>query len=272
MVTDVRSDRTHNYLHGFHQRHPGSTSRSLERGVLASTLENSYQALACRTIMRLKPGSDGSVVDLGCGDGLLLQKLAVISDRPLIGVDFAEAELELARQRVPQARLIETNADCLPLPNDSVDALVCHMAFMLFPDQRKVLHELRRVLAPGAAAHLVVGGRDRTGRFAAYVDALRDAVRQSGVALVPLGDPTVDSIPALISQVVGLEEATLEHWELRFECDDADDWEALRWSYDVDQLSPEITETLRRTVFGSRGPRSVMLTFPLEYHCIVRSA
>lgn len=48
-----------------------------------------------------------SILDAGCGSGDNLSGLAAVDRYELIGIDISEKALELARQRVPGARLIQ---------------------------------------------------------------------------------------------------------------------------------------------------------------------
>jgi ubiquinone/menaquinone biosynthesis C-methylase UbiE len=105
----------------------------------------------------VRSGGRKGVLDLGCGDGLLLEFLAREGGRLLAGVDLSPYSLALARRRpaLTGARLEEGRAQELPFADDSFDACVSHMALMLMGargDQR----------GAGRAAHPGVGRQEDT--------------------------------------------------------------------------------------------------------------
>ena len=98
-----------------------------------------------------------TVLDLGCSTGYLLEQLR--SEYPaatLLGVDLVGAGLRKAHGRVPDAHLLRADARELPLIDGSVDAVVSANLLEHVPEDRRVLHEIARVLRPGGLAVLVV--------------------------------------------------------------------------------------------------------------------
>ncbi|MBS2538887.1 class I SAM-dependent methyltransferase [Catenulispora sp. NF23] len=150
------------FLHAFHAEHPAVTSEWLGHG-RAPDGRSSYELLRDRVAGRER------VLDLGCGDGLLLDLLAGSDSsepsagrerpRQLTGVDLSPQTLALARKRpaLADTRLEEARAQELPFPDSSFDACVSHMALMLMADIEQVAVEVARVLAPGGVLACVVG-------------------------------------------------------------------------------------------------------------------
>ncbi|WP_245193171.1 class I SAM-dependent methyltransferase [Amycolatopsis alba] len=133
------------------------------------------------------------VLDLGCGDGFLLD-LLVKSGHQAAGVDLSSADLALARQR-PSLRgvpLTTGRAQELPFADDSFDACVSHMAFMLMPDIDQVAAELARVLAPGGHLALIVssGQAGGSGSYELFQKLIRPAFDGAPPEqqIPPLGD------------------------------------------------------------------------------------
>jgi len=90
------------------------------------------------------------VLDVGCGTGLLAARIR--SDLPgasVVGCDFSRGMLGQAAEGGRIARLVQASALALPFAGESFDAIVSTEAFHWFPDQRRALAELRRVLRPG---------------------------------------------------------------------------------------------------------------------------
>jgi ubiquinone/menaquinone biosynthesis C-methylase UbiE len=136
------------FLRSFHARHAGVTSQLLADGK-AEDGRSSYELLRDAVT-----GAD-RVLDLGCGDGVLLGLLA---DRRLaVGFDLSEGELAKAAQRLAAPLLVQGTAREMPFPDRAFDACVSHMAFMLMPEIDRVAAELARVLVPGGRLALVMG-------------------------------------------------------------------------------------------------------------------
>jgi ubiquinone/menaquinone biosynthesis C-methylase UbiE len=98
------------------------------------------------------------VLDLGCGDGALLETLAGRGAEVLAGIDLSSGELASARRRqLAEADLRQGRAQELPFADGSFDAVVSHMALMLMADVPRIAAEVARVLAPGGTFALTVG-------------------------------------------------------------------------------------------------------------------
>ncbi len=98
-------------------------------------------------------GHAGTVVDLGTGTGVLLERLGPHSDR-IIGIDASPEMLELARRRAEEARLAGTDLrlgtlEHLPLSDGEADAMVANLVLHHVADPPEVFREIRRGLAGG---------------------------------------------------------------------------------------------------------------------------
>ena len=108
--------------------------------------------------------SDATVLDVGCGDGArTLANLPTGS----IGLDVSRRGLELARETVPDARLVQADATAIPLSDESVDAITAyHVVFHVPRDEHpNVYREFARVVRPGGTLLMTLpGGRFETVR------------------------------------------------------------------------------------------------------------
>jgi ubiquinone/menaquinone biosynthesis C-methylase UbiE len=101
-----------------------------------------------------RQASYGVVVDVGCGSGYSLPKLAQrFAPRDLVGVDIDPQMLEAAGQEAKRAgvavRLVEASSSRMPLPDNHADLLFCHQTFHHLVEQEAALAEFLRVLKPG---------------------------------------------------------------------------------------------------------------------------
>ena len=98
------------------------------------------------------------VLDVGCGTGYLLRRLAgrVPQALELAGIDAAHEMIETARAMAADSRMrfATGTAEELPYPEQMFDLVVSTTSFDHWADQRAGLAECARVLVPGG--HLVL--------------------------------------------------------------------------------------------------------------------
>lgn len=99
------------------------------------------------------PLPPGAALDAACGTGRLTRLLHRRGHR-VVGVDASPEMLQRARSRVPGARFEVGDLTALPLPDASVDLVVCGLALSHLPHLAPAMAELARVLRP--SGHLVV--------------------------------------------------------------------------------------------------------------------
>jgi SAM-dependent methyltransferase len=111
------------------------------------------------------------VLDVCCGPGMLA---AGASEREAeaVGVDFAVEAVELARKLVPKGHFQQGDAQALPFPAATFDAVLCGYGLMHLPEPAAALREILRVLRPGGRVALSVW--DTTGAgFTLVYEAVR---------------------------------------------------------------------------------------------------
>jgi len=91
---------------------------------------------------------DSVVVDIGCGSGDLCADAADTGAR-LIGIDPSRGMLELARRRVPEALLLRSIGEALPLADGCCAAVVSGFALRNWSSVPTVIAEAARVLSIG---------------------------------------------------------------------------------------------------------------------------
>jgi ubiquinone/menaquinone biosynthesis C-methylase UbiE len=102
------------------------------------------------------------VLELGCGAGTDLMRFAKAGAR-VTGVDIAPSAIALAKQNFAQqglqADLRESDGEHLPFPDASFDFVYAHGVVQYTVDDRALVNECRRVLAPGGTAVFQVYNR-----------------------------------------------------------------------------------------------------------------
>lgn len=134
-----------------HRIAPGRTPEFFLRGEVQGGTD-SYELVA--SALRLHEGPVRAVLDLGCGDGHLIERLLrrLGPETRVIGVDMSEAELAIARRRFAHhgnVELLCERAQHLSLPSRSVDVVLCHATLMVMRPLAPALQEVARVLERG---------------------------------------------------------------------------------------------------------------------------
>ncbi len=131
----------------------------------AELLDRSYQTpeivnQRLRTLASLALASGESVLDAGCGTGLLLEQeaLAVGGDGRAEGMDFSDDMLAHAGARLadlPQVSLRQGSIESLPFGDAEFDALSCTQTLLYVERLEQTLREFHRVLKPGGRLAIV---------------------------------------------------------------------------------------------------------------------
>jgi SAM-dependent methyltransferase len=107
---------------------------------------------------------DPDVLDVGCGDGA--RTLANLPPGS-VGLDVSRRGLDLARETVPDARLVHGEMSALPFAADRFDAVTAYHAVFHVERERHpdVYDEFARVVRPGGRLLMTLpGGRFETVR------------------------------------------------------------------------------------------------------------
>jgi demethylmenaquinone methyltransferase/2-methoxy-6-polyprenyl-1,4-benzoquinol methylase len=96
-------------------------------------------------------GAGGTALDVACGTGDLTIELAsrVGEHGEVVGCDFSERMLELARRKAPSLRFEQGNALDLPYADGQFDAATVGFGARNFADLDRGLSEMARVVRPG---------------------------------------------------------------------------------------------------------------------------
>lgn len=166
----MRGKRPHYYLQNFHFQTGGwmtddSASRyDTQVEVLFNGTANATRRQALPQLHEVFAGRDQRklrLLDIGCGTGRFLDFLKQAWPRlPALGVDMSEPYVRYAKRhlkRWSRIKLIVGNAEVLPVPDESQDAVTSIFLFHELPPKvrRIVFRESARVLKPGGRLVLV---------------------------------------------------------------------------------------------------------------------
>lgn len=243
------------FVRRFHRAHPGSTAAALARGVVEGTNASSYDLLAAAVV--LESGTDRVAVDLGCGDGWLIERMIARgwSAGRLIGIDVSDDELRLAKARVPDATWVQGRAQALPLADASCAAVVSHLAWTLMPDVEAIVDELRRVLVEGGRFVTLVGGGPKgDDAFAGLLD-LATPFARAAPATPRLGDRRARTDAGLQQLFArGFALAPIEDVAIDLSGSIDEVWASLATSYELANLAPDTRAALHAR-FVDEAPR-----------------
>lgn len=134
-----------------------------------------YKAQARLVLERARLHAGEAVLDVGCGTGWLLRRMARrYSGITGLGLDLSPRMIELARERARVEAVGEltfvtgdwTQIDPLLLIQangiQSIDLVCCVSTFHYFPEPAAALEKMRRVTGPGGRLLLIERARERS--------------------------------------------------------------------------------------------------------------
>lgn len=117
------------------------------------------------------------VLDVASGPGLVSAAAAARGARP-VGVDLSAGMLAAARAAHPELEFVEGDAEELPFPDSTFDAVVGGFVLNHLPSPERGAAEARRVLRPGGRAAFSVWDRPERARL---IGLLSDLIDRAGV-------------------------------------------------------------------------------------------
>lgn len=219
------------------------------------------------------------ILDVACGTGIVARHAArrVGPDGEVTAVDVNPSMLAVARARArhidPPVRCEEASAEQLPLPDASVDVVLCQQGLQFFGDRTAALAELFRVTTPGGRVGLsTCRSLDHQPAYAALNEAVtRHLGADVGTALASpfrLGD--IDELRALVGRT-GFADTRVRIvvWNARFPSAEAllrAETASSPLGEIVEQLDTDVQEALIRDVTEALAPHTDDdgLAFPFE--------
>jgi ubiquinone/menaquinone biosynthesis C-methylase UbiE len=175
-------------------QHPGSRSFE-EVAELYERVRPSYPKEAVDWLVEeLRLGPSATVLDLGAGTGKLTASF-VPRVAHVIAVEPGPEMLGQLRRAIPQADAVLGPAEAIPLPDDSVDAVVCGQSFHWFRIE-EALPEIRRVLRAEGGLGMIWNLRDPE-------DPLQNRITELLDPFAPTGRATDKGVEAFVRETFG---------------------------------------------------------------------
>jgi ubiquinone/menaquinone biosynthesis C-methylase UbiE len=134
---------------------------------------------------RLSALNPERVLETAAGTGIVTRAFlrSLSAGASVVATDLNQPMLDHAAKQVSSSRLSWQKADAqaLPFPDATFDAVVCQFGVMFFPDKQKAYREARRMLKPGGRFIFNVWDRIEHNEFADFVT--------TAVAEMFAGDP-----------------------------------------------------------------------------------
>jgi len=105
---------------------------------------------------------NGKVLDVGCGTGVPVAKFLVEAGFEVVGIDFSEKMLKLARKNVPQATFVRKNMTKMDFGDNSFDGLTAFYSIIHVPREKHSLlfKSFNRILRPDGIMLVCMGPDD----------------------------------------------------------------------------------------------------------------
>jgi len=192
------------------------------RLLLGDTFHPGGMELTERLGMLLDLGPGRSVLDVASGQGASAIRLAQRFGCTELGIEYGSTAVEQATERATAegvahlASFRQGDAEHLPVPGGTFDAVICECAFCTFPNKARAAAELWRVLKPGG--QLGLSDVTRTGEvptdlqgllawIACIADAqpVEDYIRYLTTAglIVKLVEPHNETLAELVHDIRG---------------------------------------------------------------------
>ena len=115
-----------------------------------------------RSLQHVAIEGDFTILDIGCGGGRTIQKLADIARAVVVcGVDYASGSVAVSRARNAQliktgrVEIREVSVSELPFPGEKFDLAIAVESQYYWPDLGRDMCEIRRVLKPGGCLAVI---------------------------------------------------------------------------------------------------------------------
>lgn len=129
--------------------------------VFALIMNKSHFSLTNWGLSHLTISESANILDVGCGGGKTIQKLASLTKGQVCGVDFARGSINVARRvnanLITEGRveIIRASVSKLPFPENTFDIVTAVETHYYWPNLLRDFQEVKRVLKRGGTFVLI---------------------------------------------------------------------------------------------------------------------
>jgi SAM-dependent methyltransferase len=125
-------------------------------GERARTVLEARESLSLKLLQEANLGVAPRIIDLGCGDGLMLDQFRQLRpEAELVGYDYSELQVNRARARIPEAQIDQADLTrSIPQPDGVADVVYAGEVIEHLYSPDDLLDEMARILRPGGIAML----------------------------------------------------------------------------------------------------------------------
>lgn len=148
-------------------------SHSYENDLL-NNLGYTAHIIASNALANLLPDREASIIDIGCGTGLVAQELARIGFTAIDGIDISQNMADRAKAKMVYQNLLIGDMNSLTVVDDqSYDAAICAGSFAPGHLGPQSYREIIRFVRPGSPIVIFMNGVHFVGdSYEAYIQAL----------------------------------------------------------------------------------------------------
>jgi len=95
-----------------------------------------------------------NVLDVGCGTGTILRRMADACPVNGFGIDMSENMIEEAKRKCPEMDLQLSRCEETPFADNTFDVITTCMAYHHFSDKAGFIKEAARIIKPGGSLYL----------------------------------------------------------------------------------------------------------------------
>jgi len=95
-----------------------------------------------------------SILDIGCGNGTLLSRIAKLKPIQGFGTDISSQMIKNAIARYPELRFVVSNCEKIPFDDESMDIITVCAAYHHFPNVNSFAVEAKRLLKKSGSIYI----------------------------------------------------------------------------------------------------------------------